>query len=80
LSSGNYGNLYEAYFRVMGVLAEDLMAMFALALDLPEDFFADKIDPPQSAGYGVSQLPPPPERAPLPGQLRCRRALGLRLV
>jgi len=60
--------LYEAYFRVMGALAEDLMAMFALALDLPEDFFADKID------RHISRLRvrnyPAPERAPLPGQLR----------
>ena len=60
--------LYEAYFRVMGALAGDLMAMFALALDLPEEFFADKID------RHISRLRvrnyPAPERAPLPGQLR----------
>ncbi len=60
--------LYEAYFRVMGALAGDLMAMFALALDLPETFFADKID------RHISRLRvrnyPAPERAPLPGQLR----------
>jgi isopenicillin N synthase-like dioxygenase len=60
--------LYEAYFRAMGSLAEDLMAMFALALDLPEDFFRDKID------RHISRLRvrnyPAPLTPPLPGQLR----------
>lgn len=59
---------YEAYFRVMGRLAEELMAMFALALALPEDFFADKID------RHISRLRvrnyPAPSSPPLPGQLR----------
>lgn len=36
----------ERYFAEMRRLAEDLMACFALGLDLPEDFFADKIDRP----------------------------------
>ena len=52
----------------MGALAEDLMAMFALALALPEDFFAAMIDRP------ISRLRvrnyPAPEPPPLPGQLR----------
>jgi len=60
--------LYEDYFRAMGALAEDLMAMFALALDLPEGFFADKID------RHISRLRvrnyPAPVTPPLPGQLR----------
>jgi isopenicillin N synthase-like dioxygenase len=60
--------LYETYFRTMGALAEDLMAMFALALDLPERFFADKID------RHISRLRvrnyPAPAVPPLPGQLR----------
>jgi isopenicillin N synthase-like dioxygenase len=60
--------LYEAYFRTMGVLAADLMTMFALALDLPEDFFAAKID------RHISRLRvrnyPAPLVPPLPGQLR----------
>ncbi|WP_149540307.1 isopenicillin N synthase family dioxygenase [Siccirubricoccus phaeus] len=59
---------YEAYFRRMGALAEELMAMFALALDLPEEFFADKID------RHISRLRvrnyPAPEVPPRPGQLR----------
>ena len=52
----------------MGGLAEDLMAMFALALDLPELFFADKID------RHISRLRvrnyPAPTAPPKPGQLR----------
>jgi isopenicillin N synthase-like dioxygenase len=60
--------LYEAYFRAMGQLAEDLMALFALALELPEDFFADKID------RHISRLRvrnyPAPQAPPKPGQLR----------
>jgi isopenicillin N synthase-like dioxygenase len=60
--------LYEEYFRAMGALAEDLMAMFALALDLDEDFFADKIN------HHISRLRvrnyPAPLVPPQPGQLR----------
>ncbi|HEY0181941.1 MAG TPA: 2-oxoglutarate and iron-dependent oxygenase domain-containing protein [Rhodopila sp.] len=60
--------LYEAYFRAMGALAADLMTMFALALDLPENFFTDKID------RHISRLRvrnyPAPLVPPLPGQLR----------
>ena len=60
--------LYEAYFRVMGALAEDLMAIFALALDLDEGFFADKLN------HHISRLRvrnyPAPLVPPLPGQLR----------
>ncbi len=60
--------LYEAYFRAMGALAEDLMAMFALALDLDQDFFADKIN------HHISRLRvrnyPAPLVPPQPGQLR----------
>src|SRR5580693_5664919 len=59
---------YEAYFRAMGRLAEDLMAMFAVALDLPEAFFADKID------RHISRLRvrnyPAPTTPPRPNQLR----------
>ena len=60
--------LYEEYFRAMGALAEDLMAMFALALDLDEGFFADKIN------HHISRLRvrnyPAPLVPPQPGQLR----------
>ncbi|MBX9751810.1 MAG: isopenicillin N synthase family oxygenase, partial [Roseococcus sp.] len=60
--------LYEEYFRAMGALAEDLMAMFALALDLDEGFFTDKIN------HHISRLRvrnyPAPLVPPQPGQLR----------
>ena len=60
--------LYENYFRTMGALAAGLMRMFALALDLTEDFFEAKID------RHISRLRvrnyPAPEAPPLPGQLR----------
>jgi isopenicillin N synthase-like dioxygenase len=60
--------LYERYFRTMGALAGDLMAMFALALGLPEQFFRDKID------RHISRLRvrnyPAPTLPPKPGQLR----------
>jgi isopenicillin N synthase-like dioxygenase len=60
--------LYEAYFRAMGALAAELMAMFALALGLDEAFFAARID------RHISRLRvrnyPAPLQPPLPGQLR----------
>lgn len=60
--------LYEAYYRAMDALATDLMALFALALDLPEDFFRTSID------RNISRLRirnyPAPLVPPEPGQLR----------
>jgi isopenicillin N synthase-like dioxygenase len=60
--------IYSTYYRAMGGLAALLMEIFAVALELPEDFFADKID------NHISRLRvrnyPEPEVAPLPGQLR----------
>ena len=38
----------ESYYRVMSALGAQLMGGFALALDLPENWFADKIDKPIS--------------------------------
>ncbi|MGD9881032.1 MAG: isopenicillin N synthase family dioxygenase [Reyranella sp.] len=59
---------YERYFRVMSGLAADLMQLFALALDLPQDHFAGSID------RHISRLRvrnyPAPREAPAPGQLR----------
>ena len=57
-----------AYYRAVERLGADIMRMFALALDLPEDFFADKIDCHISA-LRIINYPEQP-RAPLPGQLR----------
>ncbi|MCC7275395.1 MAG: isopenicillin N synthase family oxygenase, partial [Alphaproteobacteria bacterium] len=58
---------FTAYFRAMERLAAELMAAFATALDLPDGFFADKIDrqcgslrainyPAQAAGPADGQL------------------------
>ena len=57
-----------AYFQAMTRLAEDLMRVFAVALDLPEDYFAGKVDRPQSFLRVINY--PAPETDPLPGQLR----------
>jgi isopenicillin N synthase-like dioxygenase len=50
-------------------LAEKLVAIYAAALALPEDYFADKIDRHHST-LGVSNYPSQPD-PPLPGQQRC---------
>jgi isopenicillin N synthase-like dioxygenase len=59
---------YESYFRVMSALAADLMHLFALALELPEDYFDGSID------RHISRLRvrnyPAPLTPPAPGQLR----------
>ena len=59
---------YRTYYRCMEVLARDIMRLFALALDLPEGWFDDKIDKHMTnltANYYPPQLTPPK-----PGQLR----------
>lgn len=58
----------EAYYRRMNRLANDLMALFAVALDLPEDFFFDKLDKNISALRLICY--PEQKEAPVPGQLR----------
>ena len=58
----------EAYYRALGALAERLMRLFAIALDLPPDFFADKIDHPISALRMINY--PGQTGLPEPGQLR----------
>ncbi len=57
-----------AYYRAVEKVAADLMRIFALALDLPETFFADKIDRHISALRII--MYPEQTTAPLPGQLR----------
>lgn len=59
---------YEAYFHAMSDLSQSLMRIFALALQLPETFFDDKIDRHISM-FRVLSYPPQIE-PPLPGQLR----------
>jgi isopenicillin N synthase-like dioxygenase len=58
----------EAYYRAMVVLSDRLMGLFALALRLPRDFFAAKIDRQISSMRFVNY--PDQAAAPAPGQLR----------
>jgi isopenicillin N synthase-like dioxygenase len=59
---------FEAYVREMDALAQRLMRLFALALDLPEGFFSPFINQPISACRANHY--PALANAPEPGQLR----------
>jgi isopenicillin N synthase-like dioxygenase len=59
---------WEAYYRAMEGLAAHLMGLFARSLDLPADFFADKIDRHISAMRAINY--PAQATPPAPGQLR----------
>lgn len=59
---------WSQYTQAMERLADDLMGLFALALGLDEEFFADKID--QHISTVVANYYYPPTGPPLPGQLR----------
>ncbi|MDB5773969.1 MAG: 2OG-Fe(II) oxygenase [Herbaspirillum sp.] len=59
---------WSEYFTAMSDLATDLMKLFALALKLPEDFFAGKIDRHISMFRALNY--PSQDREPDPGQLR----------
>ena len=67
-SPAGFRPAFTAYYRAAEKLAADLMRIFALALDLPESFFADKIDHHISALRIINY--PEQRVAPLPGQLR----------
>lgn len=60
--------VYREYFHQMETLARDLMRLFALALDLDENWFDDKIDD----HFGILNTInyPAVDRAPQAGQLR----------
>ncbi len=60
--------IYERYYAACSTLATDLMRLFALALELPEHFFDDKIDREISA-LNVNHYPRQTV-PPLPGQVR----------
>src|SRR5215468_10481160 len=60
--------IWRAYYRQMERLAGDIMRIFAIALDLPERFFADKIDKHVSRVRAINY--PDQAEPPLPGQLR----------
>lgn len=64
----DFRELWEQYFLTMSELARQLMRMFALGLDLPVDWFEDKIDRHISM-FRALNYPDQPE-PPLPGQLR----------
>jgi isopenicillin N synthase-like dioxygenase len=61
-------DVWTRYFRAMNDLSARLMSGFALALDLPETFFADKIDKDISMLRAINY--PHRDVAPLPGQMR----------
>jgi isopenicillin N synthase-like dioxygenase len=60
--------VWESYYAAMTTLAQRLMEMFAYGLDLPADFFADKIDRSPSALRAINY--PEQEAPPEDGQLR----------
>ena len=60
--------LYTKYYLTMASLAADLMRLSALALNLPEAYFDDKID--RHISRLNVRLYPEQKIAPLPGQLR----------
>jgi len=63
-----FRDAWLAYIEALDALAWDLMRLFALALDLPEDWFDSKVD---RAHYNlVANYYPPQPVAPPPGQLR----------
>jgi isopenicillin N synthase-like dioxygenase len=60
--------IWSDYYRRMQSLADSLMGLSALALDLPESYFRDKID--RNVSKLTAKLYPPQTQEPLPGQLR----------
>ncbi|MDE0050219.1 MAG: isopenicillin N synthase family oxygenase, partial [Rhodospirillales bacterium] len=60
--------VWEAYYREMTRLSADVMRIFAVALDMPEDFFAPKIDE-HITNFSAIYYPSQPD-SPLPEQLR----------
>jgi isopenicillin N synthase-like dioxygenase len=65
---GSLQRVWEEYFRAMEVLSADLMAMFAIGLGLPDDFFVPLIDRHISM-FRVLNYPDQPE-PPEKNQLR----------
>ena len=63
-----FRDAWSTYYRAMGELAARIMQIFAVALDLPEGFFADKIDQHPSAMRALNY--PDVSILPQPGQLR----------
>jgi isopenicillin N synthase-like dioxygenase len=59
---------WTAYFQALEALAGQVMRIFALALDLPESYFEDKIDNPNAFFRMINY--PNQAKDPEPGQLR----------
>lgn len=63
-----FQDLGADYYAAIEKLSFDLMSIFAMALNLPETYFAEKID--RHFSILSNLYYPPQEVAPLPGQLR----------
>ena len=63
-----FRQIVEAYFKELQILGDNLMQIFAVALQLPTDYFADKLIYPSSALRILNY--PVVKEAPKPGQLR----------
>lgn len=61
-------SVWSQYYRELERVAGDVMRIFALALELPERFFEDKLDRHVSVLRALNY--PEPATPPLPGQLR----------
>lgn len=59
---------FQAYFDALEALARNMLPLFALALELPEDWFNDKID--AHTSLLLANWYPPVVGRPPPGQLR----------
>ena len=68
--------IWEAYYRALTRLSADVMRVFAVALDMPEDFFQPKIDE-HISNFSAIYYPGQPD-APLEEQLRGGAHTGLR--
>jgi isopenicillin N synthase-like dioxygenase len=58
------------YYREMERLSADLLRLFAMALQLDHEFFADKIHYHRSSLRALNYPEQPADAKPLPGQLR----------
>ena len=64
----DFEQVMQDYYQKMNALSKDLLTLFAMALDLPKDWFHDKID--RSMGSLAINHYPAQLTPPLPGQLR----------
>ncbi|HHP7244519.1 MAG TPA: isopenicillin N synthase family dioxygenase [Elainellaceae cyanobacterium] len=67
-SPPNFRSIINQYFKQMEILSADLMRLFAIALNLPESFFDNKVD--KHGSHLISINYPEQPQLPLPGQLR----------